>query len=71
MNIIELQGFLDRLSHLSLLNIVLFSVEIVISNYVAITFSQLKSKLVKSKHLCEELYKSNSPLKMIRVAILS
>lgn len=44
--------------------------EILVSNDVAITFSPLKSKPVKScKHLCEKLYKSNFALKMIRIAI--
>ena len=45
--------------------------EILVSNDVAITFSPLKSKPVKScKHLCEKLYKSNYfALKMIRIAI--
>ena len=41
-----------------------------VSNYnVAITFSRLKSKPIKSKHHCEKLYQLNFPFKMIRIAI--
>ena len=70
MNIMEseLQG---RLSHLSLLNLVQLSSEVVVGNYVAITFSRLKSKPDKSKHHFKKLYKSNVSLKMIRIAIFN
>ena len=70
MNIMDLQVIFDRLSHWSLLTIVQLSMEILVSNDVAITFSPLKSKPVKScKHPCEKLYKSTFSLKMIRIAI--
>ena len=65
----DLQGFIDRLSHLSLLNLMQLSIEIVVGNYVAITFSRLKSKPDKSKHHFKKLYKSTVSLKMIRIAI--
>ena len=65
--IMDLQGFLERLSHLSLLNTMQFSIEIVVSNYVAIAFSRLKSKPAKSKHHCTKLHESNFPLKMISI----
>ena len=73
MNIMEsdLQGFIDRLSHLSLLNLMQLSIEVVVGNYVAITFSRLKSKPDKSKHHFEKLYKSNVSLKKIRIAIFN
>ena len=52
MNIMEsdLQSFIDRQSVLSLLNFVQLSIEVVVGNYVAITFSRVKSKPDKSKH---------------------
>ena len=67
MNIMEsdLQGFIDRLSHLSLLNVMQLSIEVVVGNYVAITFSRLKRKPDKSKHHFEKLYKA--PFTRIRI----
>ena len=71
MKIKDLQGFIDRLSHLPLPYLVQLSIEVVVGNHVVITFSRLKRKPDKSKHHFEKLYKSNVSLKMIKIAIFN